>query len=98
MPFVGKTQIRILVSILKLPIYYENKKGPLRVKLKNKKNLLEEKLADLVPLSSDKKMKTKTRNSSNLKHVFSLLEEFVSLTSFEENLLHRMSTDFRLQW
>ena len=30
-------------------------KGPLQVKLKNKKNLLEEKLADLAPLSSDKK-------------------------------------------
>ena len=37
---------------------------------KQEKNLLEEKLADLAPLSSDKKkIKTKSRNSSNLQRL-----------------------------
>ena len=61
---------------------------------KQEKHSLEEKLADLAPLSSDKKIRRKTCHSSYLRHdVFSLLEEFVSLTSFEEKLLHRMSTE-----
>ena len=48
--FCWEIQIRILVSILRLPIHFENqKKRPLCVK--TRKNSVEEKIADLAPLS-----------------------------------------------